>query len=121
MKKIILGVFAVLVLSGCTSVISHYDENGRIIKVEEATNFSRVMNGLNEKSQIVMVDGTFVDFEVSATAGENCSPGVKTVFANGKTAFVNARDSGNYKGASTVVEKFFAKELKVSSSGIESR
>ena len=121
MKKTILLTATVILLAGCTSTITHYDADGKISKVEEVTNFSRAMDGLNEKSQIVMVDGTFVDFEVSAMAGENCTPGMKTVFANGKTAFVNARDSGNYKGASRVVEKFFAKDLKVSGSGIESK
>ena len=123
MKKttICLAAAIVSVLTGCTSTITHYDAAGKITKKEEVTNFSRAMDGLNEKSQIVMVDGTFVDFEVSASAGENCTPGMKTVFANGKTAFINARDSGNYKGASSVVEKFFAKDLKVSTSGIESK
>ena len=123
MKKttICLAAAIVSVLTGCTSTITHYDAAGRITKKEEVTNFSRAMDGLNEKSQIVMVDGTFVDFEVSAMAGENCTPGVKAQYINGKGAFVNSRDSVNHKGTSSVVEKFFAGEIKLSPDGIEKR
>ena len=108
-------------LCGCTSIITHYDENGKVIKVEEATNFSRAMDGTNSKSQIVMVDGSYFNFEASATAGENCTPGVKAQYINGKGAFVNSRDSVSHKGTSAVIEKFFAGEIKLSPDGIEKR
>ena len=121
--KINIFIFAVaaVVLTGCTSIITHYDENGKIIKVEEATNFSRAMDGTNSKSQIIMVDGSYFDFEASATAGENCTPGVKTQYINGKGAFVNSRDAVNHKGASAVLEKFFSGKVKMSASGIEKK
>ena len=110
---------AIIICSGCTSTVTHYDADGRIIKVEEATNFSRAMDGTNSKSQIVTIDGTFISFEASATAGENCTPGIVTKFANGKTAFVNAKDKANFTGASGVIEKFYSGKTKVGTSGIE--
>jgi hypothetical protein len=109
------------ICTGCTSTVTHYDENGKITKIEEVTNFSRAMDGTNQKSQIVMVDGTYIDFEASATAGEGCTPGVKTKFANGKIGFINAKDSANFNGADGVVEKFFADTLEVGASGIKSK
>lgn len=108
-----------IVCAGCYSTVTHYDENGKVIKVEEATNFSRAMDGTNDKSQIVTIDGTFISFEASATAGENCTPGIVTKFANGKTAFVNAKDGADFTGASDVVEKFYSGKTKVGTSGIE--
>ena len=123
MKKttFILSVFAAAVMCGCTSIITHYDENGKIIKVEKATNFSRAMDGTNSKSQIIMVDGSYFDFEASATAGENCTPGVKAQYINGKGAFVNSRDDAKHEGASDIIEKFFTSEVKLSASGIEKK
>ena len=119
--KTIMLAAAILLLAGCASTITYYDENGKIVKVEEATNFSRAMDGTNSKSQIVMVDGSYFDFEASATAGENCTPGVKAQYINGKGAFINSRDSVSHKGTSAVVEKFFAGEIKLSSDGIEKK
>lgn len=108
-----------VVCAGCTSTVTHYDADGRVIKVEEATNFSRAMDGTNSKSQIVTIDGTFISFEASATAGENCTPGIVTKFANGKTAFVNAKDKADFTGASDVIEKFYSGSTKVGTSGVE--
>ncbi|MBQ7393123.1 MAG: hypothetical protein IJV89_02070 [Lentisphaeria bacterium] len=121
MKKIVMAVFAAVLLAGCTSTVTHYDEKGNITRVEEVTNFSRAMDGTNEKSQMVLIDGTFISFEASATAGENCTPGVITKFANGKTAIINARDSGKFTGADDVVEHFFAGNVQVSPSGISAK
>ena len=45
-----------LLLPGCTSVISTYDHNGKLVKVEKATNFSRAMDGTNSKSQMLLID-----------------------------------------------------------------
>ena len=121
MKNIFIAVLFLSVLCGCTSTVTHYDENGKIIKIEEATNFSRAMDGTNSKSQIIMVDGSYFDFEASATAGENCTPGVKAQYINGKGAFVNSRDEAKHKGASDIIEKFFSGEVKMSASGIEKK
>ena len=121
MIKTIMLAAVTMLLAGCASTITYYDENGKIVKVEEATNFSRAMDGTNSKSQIVMVDGSYFDFEASATAGENCTPGVKAQYINGKGAFINSRDAVSHKGASAVVEKFFAGEIKLSSDGIEKK
>jgi hypothetical protein len=125
MKEIIQLLVAVVVMglliaycSGCTSTVTHYDADGRVIKVEEATNFSRAMDGTNSKSQIVTIDGTFISFEASATAGENCTPGIVTKFANGKTAFVNAKDEADFTGASDVIEKFYSGSTKVGTDGV---
>ena len=121
MGKVLILVAAAFLLSGCASTITYYDENGKIVKVEEATNFSRAMDGTNSKSQIVMVNGCYFDFEASATAGENCTPGVKAQYIDGKGAFINSRDSVSHKGTSAVVEKFFAGEIKLSKDGIEKK
>lgn len=112
---------AAILLAGCTSTVTHYDEKGNITRVEEVTNFSRAMDGTNEKSQMVLIDGTFITFEASATAGENCTPGVITKFANGKTALINARDNGKFTGTADVVEKFFAGEISVGQDGVKSK
>lgn len=118
MKKILIAAFAAVLLAGCTSTVTHYDDKGNVTKVEEVTNFSRAMDGTNEKSQMVLIDGTFVLFEASATAGENCTPGVTTKFANGKTAIINARDNGKFTDAQGVVEKFFAGSVEAGIHGI---
>ena len=117
-KMLICGAAAALLLAGCTSTVIHYDEKGNITKVEEVTNFSRAMDGTNSKSQIVLIDGTYIGFEASATAGENCTPGIVTKFANGKTALINARDNGKFTGSADVVEKFFAGEVKAGADGV---
>ena len=115
---IVMGA-VIIACSGCTSTVTHYDKTGKVIKVEEVTNFSRAMDGTNEKSQLILIDGTYVGFEASATAGENCTPGVVTKIANGKTALVNARDNANFKGGADIVEKFFAGRLDVSATGVK--
>ena len=112
---------AALLLAGCTSTITHYDDKGNVTKVEEVTNFSRAMDGTNEKSQIVLIDGTYIGFEASATAGENCTPGIVTKYANGKTALVNARDNSQFTGADSVIEKFFAGKVSVGKDGVSTR
>ncbi|MBQ4335741.1 MAG: hypothetical protein IJC34_00930 [Lentisphaeria bacterium] len=118
MKAITLAAFAAVLLAGCTSTVTHYDEKGNITRVEEVTNFSRAMDGTNEKSQMVLIDGTFITFEASATAGENCTPGVITKFANGKTAIINVRDNGEFTGAADVAERFFAGKVEAGPDGV---
>ena len=120
---IFIAIFAFvgLCLSGCTGTVSYYDENGRLTRVEEVTNFSRIMDGTNQKSQMLLMDGTYLGFEVSAAAGENCTPGVVTRFARGKSAVINARDKAGFLNVSGVVEKFFAGEIKADPSGITAR
>ena len=118
---VIIGLVLAAALVGCTSTVTHYDENGKVVKVEEVTNFSRAMDGTNEKSQIVLIDGTYIGFEASATAGENCTPGIVTKYANGKTAIVNARDNSQFTGADGVVEKFFAGKVSVGKDGVSTR
>lgn len=107
-----------LVCMGCTSTITHYDDKGNITKVEEVTNFSRAMDGTNEKSQMMLVDGTYIGFEASATAGENCTPGVTTKYANGKIAVINAKDDSKFTGADDVVKNFFT-GVKVGADGVQ--
>ena len=119
MKKIVIAAVAAVLLAGCTSTVTHYDENGNIPQVEEVTNFSRAMDGTNEKSQMVLIDGTFITFEASATAGENCTPGIVTKFANGKTAIINARDDGKFTGADSVVKNFFTGKIKAGPDGVD--
>ena len=117
MKTIAFAAAAIL-LAGCTSTVTHYDDKGNVVKVEEVTNFSRAMDGTNEKSQIVLIDGTYIGFEASTTAGENCTPGIVTKYANGKTAIVNARDNAQFTGSADVVEKFFAGKVEAGPDGV---
>lgn len=122
MKELVYtAIFGALLIacSGCTSTVTHYDKDGKVLKVEEATNFSRAMDGTNSKSQIIMVDGTYISFEASATAGENCTPGITTKFANGKTAFVNAKDKVEFTNADNVIKEFYSGTAKVGASGVE--
>ena len=122
MKEIVtLVIMGALLIAcaGCTSTVTHYDANGKVIKVEEATNFSRAMDGTNAKSQIVTIDGTFISFEASATAGDNCTPGITTKFANGKTAFINAKDGAKFTNADKVIKEFYSGSAKVNASGVE--
>ena len=121
MKKLLIAAFTALLLAGCTSTVTHYDDKGNVTKVEEVTNFSRAMDGTNEKSQIVLIDGTYIGFEASATAGENCTPGIVTKYANGKTALINARDNSDFTGTADVVEKFFAGKVSVGKDGFSTR
>lgn len=108
---VILCVFAFLmvILTGCTSTITHYDKDGKITKVEEVTNFSRIADGTNLKSQMVLIEGTYISSDISATNAETYTPGWKLKFANGKTAIINAKDNKNkFAGSADVVEKFFS-------------
>ena len=108
MKRAIFAVSgAILFCAGCTNTITHYDENGKIIRKEETTNFSRAMDGTNSKSQIILVDGLFTKSDISVTAGEGCTPGWLLTFASGKTAVVNAKDRSTFSGCSAVVKEFF--------------
>ena len=121
MNKIFFAllIMAALTIAGCKSIATHYDENGKITKIEETTNFSRAMDGTNQKSQMVLIDGTLLTFEASASAGENCTPGVSTKFARGKTAIVNAKDNGKFTDADKVVEKFFSSKVSISKDGVK--
>lgn len=105
-------------LTGCTSTVSHYDKDGKLVKVEEVTNFSRVMDGTNQKSQMLLIDGTYLGFEVSATAGENCTPGLVTKYARGKSAVVSIKDKAKLNNVSDIVEKFFAGKVNATASGV---
>ena len=120
MKKIFIALEALLTLTGC-STVTHYDAQGNVIKVERVTNFSRVMDGTNAKSQMMLVNGTFVGFEASATAGDNCTPGISVKYADGKVAVVNALTGSNFSGVGTVVEKFLAGETSVGVDGVSKK
>ena len=122
MKKIFVPAVASMVLfavSGCTSTITSYDENGNIIRTEKATNFSRAMDGTNSKSQMVLIDGSFIAFEASASAGENCTPGVSVKYANGRTALLNCRDQAGFSGSAETVGSFFSGGVSISRDGIK--
>lgn len=119
LTTVILILAAIVCLAGCTSVVTHYDENGKITKVEEVTNFSRAMDGTNSKSQMILVDGTYIGFEASATAGDNCTPGIDSKFARGKIAFINEKDEAKFNGSEKVVKEFFASKVNVSSTGVK--
>lgn len=117
MKRTLIVASVMCLMVGCTSTITHYDKDGNITKVEEATNFSRAMDGTNDKSQMILIDGTYISFEASASAGENCTPGVTTKFANGKTAVLNAKDDCEFNGVSDTVKNFFT-GVKVGAEGV---
>lgn len=123
MKKfyLLFVVVCCLLAVGCTSTITHYDESGKITKVEEITNFARVMDDTNEKSQMILVDGTYIGFEASATAGENCTPGINTKYANGKIAFINEKNEAKFTGSDKVIKEFFAGKVAMSPSGVETK
>ena len=119
MKKLIVIAIAAAFLaicSGCTSTVTYYDKQGNITKVEKATNFSRAMDGTNSKSQMLLIDGTYVGFEASASAGENCTPGVSVKYANGRTAVINTKKS--LEGNGDTIEKFFNSELNIAIDGV---
>ena len=120
MKLIIFCLFAAsaVCIAGCSSTITTFDSAGNVVKVEKCTDFSRVMDGTNTKSQMVLIDGTMLSFEASASAGENCTPGVKVRYTNGRTALINSRDQGSFKGTSQVVDKFYSAEVAVTRDGI---
>lgn len=114
MKRKILVFFMICLLllyvTGCVSTITHYDPDGKVTKVEEVTNFSRIADGTNAKSQLVLIEGTYISSDISATNAETYTPGWKLKFANGKTAIINAKDKKDkFTGSADVVEKFFSK------------
>ena len=111
---------AAALVSGCSSAVNTYDHEGNLLKSEKITNFSRIMDGTNSKSQIVMIDGTMLTFEASASAGENCTPGVKIRYANGKTALINARDKADFTGCPETVDRFFSGNISVGKDGLTS-
>lgn len=113
----IAAVFS-LILSGCVSTVTHYDKDGKITKVEKVTNTSRFFDGTNQKSQMVLIDGTFAKSDISVTAGESYTPGWILTFANGKTAIVNAKDKAEFKGTADVVSKFF-KDMEINKESIK--
>lgn len=110
-------LFLLLFSAGCNTV-THYDANGKITKVEKVTNASRLFDGTNQKSQMILIEGTYVKSDVSATAGESCTPGWVITFANGKTALINAKDSSKFTGAAEVVGNFF-QSIEVSAKGVK--
>ena len=116
----ILLASSAVIAAGCSSVINTYDHEGKLLKTEKITNFSRVMDGTNSKSQLVMIDGTMLTFEASASAGENCTPGVKIRYANGKTALINARDKAGFSGAPETLDRFFSGKITVGKDGLAS-
>lgn len=118
MKKIVTILALLLFLVGCTSTVLHYDENGNLIRKEKVTNFARAMDGTNAKSQMILVDGNYCGFEVSASASETYTPGVVARFAGGKTAIINQRSDGKFTGADKMLSEFFAGKLSVGKDGI---
>lgn len=119
MKKVlIVAMFCAVCLAGCKSTVTHYDQNGKVTKVEETTNFARVMDGTNAKSQMVLVNGDYIGFEASPSAGENGTPGISVKYASGKIAVINEKDSGKFAGAKDVVQEFFASEVTVGVNGV---
>ena len=116
----ILLASAAVFAAGCSSVVCTYDQEGNLLKTEKITNFSRVMDGTNSKSQLVMIDGTMLTFEASASAGENCTPGVKIRYANGKTALINVRDNAGFSGAPESIDRFFSGNISVGRDGLTS-
>ena len=109
MKKIFIALGALLTLTGC-STVTHYDAQGNVTKVERVTNFSSII-----------CDLAFVGFEASATAGDNCTPGISVKYADGKVAVVNALTGSNFSGVGTVVEKFLAGETSVGVDGVSKK
>ncbi len=119
MKKLIISVIfpsLLLAISGCAGTVTYYDEHGRVVKREKVTDFSRMMDGTNQKSQMIMIDGTCIKFEASATAGTNCTPGVTIKYANGKTAILNIKEKSPGKTAAAITGNFFPKTLKITPS-----
>lgn len=125
MKRKIFVFFVVCMLllcvTGCVSTITHYDPDGKVTKVEEVTNFYRITDGTNAKSQMVLIEGTYISSDISATNAETYTPGWKLKFANGKTAIINAKDNKDkFTGSADVVEKFFS-EYSVNKDGMSAK
>jgi hypothetical protein len=101
------AVFVTMILSGCYSTVTHYDKDGKITKVEKVTNTSRMFDGTNQKSQMLMIDGTYLKSDISMTAGETYTPGWKITYANGKAAVINTKDKAQVDKLDDVVRTFF--------------
>lgn len=117
MKNIFCAAL-LLLCCGC-STVKHFDENGKITRIEKVTNFSRAMDGTNSKSQIMLVSGIYASFEASASAGENCTPGISLRYADGKIAIANVKEDADFTGSADVVEKFFADKTTIGKDGIK--
>lgn len=115
----IAAALAMLVISGCYSTVTHYDKDGKITKIEKVTNASRFFDGTNQKSQMVLIDGTFAKSDISVTAGESYTPGWVLTFANGKTAIISTKDGAKFTGVSDIMTGFF-KNLEVTKDGLKS-
>lgn len=113
----IAAYFLAFILSGCYSTITHYDKDGKIIKVEKVTNTSRMFDGTNQKSQMLMIDGTYLKSDISMTAGETYTPGWKITYANGKAAVINTKDKAQVDKIEDVVKMFFA-GMKINKDGL---
>lgn len=119
--KNFISMLMAAVLCGCASTVRSYDENGKLLREEKVSGFSRMMDGTNAKSQLVLIDGTYVGWEMSATAGSGFTPGIVGRFAGGRTALVNCRSDGKLDTVAPVVEKFFARNVEISADGVKSR
>ena len=70
---------------------------------------------------MVLIEGTYISSDLSATNAETYTPGWKLKFANGKTAIIKAKDhKEKFTGASNVVEKFFS-EYSVNKEGMSAK
>ena len=110
-------LISIFVLTGCNTT-TFYDEKGNVIRVERFSDFSRAMDGTNQKSQLVLLNGRYLKFELSATAGENSSPGLNTKFISGKAAIVNLKDNADFTGLQSVIEEFLTENISVNAGGI---
>lgn len=118
MFKIFLLVALCITFSGCVNTTTYYDKDGNVTRVEKNTDFSRAMTGTNSKSQMILLDGRYFKFEVSATAGDNCTPGASTKYMSGKAAIINAKKDVGFAGTDSTVEKFFAENITVGAQGV---
>jgi outer membrane murein-binding lipoprotein Lpp len=100
-------VLVTMILSGCYSTVTHYDKDGKITKVEKVTNTSRMFDGTNRKSQMLMIDGTYLKSDISMTAGDTYTPGWTITYANGKAAVINTKDKAQVDKLDDVVGTFF--------------
>ena len=107
-----------LILAGCMNTTTYYDKDGKVIRVEENTDFSTAMRGTNQKSQFVLLNGRYIGLEMSASVGESKMPGVETKYISGKAAIINARKSDDYKGADKILKSFFAEQVSAGKDGI---
>ncbi len=123
-KLTALILLSFVFLTGCasTATITDYDEQGRIIRVAETknTDFSRVMDGTNAKSQMILCDGLIIDAEVSTSASSTYMPGWKFGWKNGRTMVINqlSNDQANFAGVDQAAEAFFQK-VNFTKEGIE--